>query len=191
MSPAWHFLNAPFGLWAQGENGMDDGRGRFRRCAEMPRLSDDEALSYVGEALSYVGEALSYVGDALSYVGEAFWCDGGALFVGDGFGIFRVPQNNVSGDRRRGRNRASLAAGNSSGLHRRAIAPPYGSEPLLSRYRSHSCVARARGRTIETPGAEHPGHPSLSLHFPYFQTERFYMPDADAILTAVLETVAY
>lgn len=29
------------------------------------------------------------------------------------------------------------------------------------------------------------------IHFPYFQTERFYMPDAEAIVAAVLETVAY
>lgn len=29
------------------------------------------------------------------------------------------------------------------------------------------------------------------IHFPYFQVERFYLPDADTILTAALETMRY
>ncbi|MCH7700990.1 MAG: hypothetical protein IID37_04815 [Planctomycetes bacterium] len=32
---------------------------------------------------------------------------------------------------------------------------------------------------------------SYGIHFPYFQVERFYMPEADAILGAALETTQY
>jgi len=31
----------------------------------------------------------------------------------------------------------------------------------------------------------------FDIHFPYFQVERFYMPDADAVMKAALETVNY
>lgn len=29
------------------------------------------------------------------------------------------------------------------------------------------------------------------IHFPYFQVERFYLPDADTILTAAMKTMRY